>query len=292
MQVLGLSTPIRTGIDSDMDTPFDINVKSLGEAIDQLLKISEDWNTSGPSGCEDPYLWFRGVNTCKHQLVPGAYWRTNYEERRALVELSQRGDRFSDSHELGPWNSWGTYYLAQHYGIPTRLLDWSESFVSALFFAIDGVEPSAHPCVWVLNPNAFNEITCGWPGIISPENNPELDIWSPKEILSHRTMKAHDDATVIYDNEKPLAIFPRHRNSRIRSQSGFFTIHGRDRNPIESIIVMGTAKPQEVIARICFRGIDPLLLSRQVGQIGVRRSAIYPDLENFAKELKGVYGWQ
>jgi len=275
-----------------MVTSVDINVKSLGEAIERVAEIAERWDAAAPGIEEDPYLWFRGVNSCKHQLIPGAYWRDKYDERKALVELAQRGGRFNDSNELGKWNSWGTYYLAQHYGIPTRLLDWSESFVSSLFFAFDGVEVGSDPCVWIIDPGALNDMFFGWNGIISPENNSQLEIWLPKGVMAPENPVADDDDSVIYDNSKPIAIFPKHENSRIRSQSGFFTVHGSDRSPIDEIIVGTSKDPAAMLARVCFRSVDVLAIKKTLGIMGVRRSAIYPDLDNFAKELKEIYKWK
>lgn len=274
-----------------MTTPFDIDVKNIGDAFNRVLQLIEDWTKLDPN-TKTPYIWFRGVNSCKHKLQPGAYWRHDYDEWQPLVDFSQRGGRFPDSDELGPINSWGTYYLAQHYGIPTRLLDWSESFVSSLFFATDGIQKDSEACVWLLNPEAFNELTCNFRGVVSPENNPALKIWLPRNVKVHQEERCPHGGPDLYDNEKPLAIYPKHQNVRIRSQTGFFTVHGQSKTSIEELI-LNSGKPHEgLIARLCFRGVAPLALKRQVGHIGVVRSMIYPDLDNFTKELKEFYGWQ
>jgi hypothetical protein len=273
-----------------MDTPYDIDVTDIGDAINKALKLVADWTAMEKSG-QAPYIWFRGVNSCEHDLRPGAIWRDNYDEWPPMMDFSQRGGRFPDSNEIGPVNSWGTYYLAQHYGIPTRLLDWTESFMSALFFATDGINHTSEACVWVLNPEALNEITVGYRGIVSPENNKELEIWLPDGVSEQRITKCPHAPTAFYDNENPIAIYPRHHNERIRSQTGFFTVHGRDKTSINDFIINSGRSTNGLIARLRFRGVDSLNLRRQVGEIGIVRSLIYPDLDNFGKELKEFYKW-
>lgn len=44
--------------------------------------------------------------------------------------------------------------LMQHYGAPTRLLDWPYSFYAAVFFAVDGASERKVGdtcCVWAIN---------------------------------------------------------------------------------------------------------------------------------------------
>ena len=58
-------------------------------------------------------------------------------------------------------SDWETVFDMQHYGIPTRLLDWTETLGVAVFFAL-GTEPS-EAAVYVLDPMALNRLATGTP---------------------------------------------------------------------------------------------------------------------------------
>jgi hypothetical protein len=67
-----------------------------------------------------------------------------------------------------PQNSWEWYFLMQHSGAPTRLLDWTEGALIALYFAVRNKLDATDAAVWVLDPWSLNEHVLGIDEVIAP----------------------------------------------------------------------------------------------------------------------------
>jgi hypothetical protein len=260
-----------------------LRCNSIPSALDKTMKFIPKWDKDDPKLC-----WFRGVKDTNLSLRPGAYWRTDYTELEPLLSMVQEGVAYSD---VGSLDQWDTYYLAQHHGIPTRLLDWTESFVAALFFAFDGWDGITTPCIWVLQPALLNEVFLDWKGIIAPSSTACTSAWLPKKIAQKEPIVALDEEHCKYDNNWPLAIYPQKTNNRIVAQQGSFTVHGRKTEALDVLIAEAGGDPAKVVAKIELIDFNKEHVMSNLSLLGIRRSAIYPDFDNFVLQLKDYYKW-
>src|ERR1044072_5603081 len=105
-------------------------------------------------------IWYRGHGDSGYYLLP-SFMRAAHglEKEKFLFNSFQKfSKRIFQERE----SEWETLFEMQHYGIPTRLIDWSETFGIALFFAAyyqksdDGLKDAA---IYLLNPNTLNQIS-------------------------------------------------------------------------------------------------------------------------------------
>src|SRR5712692_10309237 len=102
-------------------------------SVDDLLRAAEDVaSTLGDQ------VWWRGQGDSDWKLVPGVHRDPSrgpeYEHTAALLFVQRARTRHPQCPPTGELHSW--LFFMQHYRLPTRLLDWTESVLFAGFFAV------------------------------------------------------------------------------------------------------------------------------------------------------------
>lgn len=135
-------------------------IRSVEELISKVKIDHQSWGS-------ETFPWFRGEPAFPENyydgkpapLLPELYRYpegTSYENR-LLQHFRMKAPVFGDLntpnvHEVDKW-----LFLARHVGLPTRLLDWTESLLAALFFATHTSGKGA--VVWMLDPIRLNALS-------------------------------------------------------------------------------------------------------------------------------------
>jgi len=126
-----------------------------------------------------PYgVWFRGQPRICYRLIPSLF-RNSMDINRICHKEDCKIDKIYSSYyeETNMFNHFvlrmpeyqrvqsslstplDWLCLMQHYELPTRLLDWTESILIALYFAVIYDDPDCDGAIWALNPARINEVS-------------------------------------------------------------------------------------------------------------------------------------
>lgn len=240
-------------------------------------------------------VFFRGHSKEDYQLLPNIFRPLNQGFTKAKL-WENESDTFYEFRarakevHSGDLSDWDILFFMQHHGAKTRLLDWSESFGVALYFALLNYDPATcTPCIWILNPYRLNELYHDSRDLFSPEN---LDDWLPDddEDEDDYEWSSYSDY-LLYDNpdevlwQKPVALYPIRRVDRLTTQGGYFTIHGTDVRPIEKII----PENRNVWKKIRLPDQAVPDAQRFLEQAGINHFTMFPDLDGLANYLNKKY---
>lgn len=199
-------------------TPAKRPITNLSTFIREIEKISIDW---APSREFDP--WFRGHGNTNWPLVPSVHRPGNHEileEDQYRHEFKLRAFPYLAGTAREPNTEWEWYFIMQHHGLPTRLLDWTRSALVALYFAVRDAPGDSDAAVWVLDPWELNRrIARKGKTILSPVE-PRIQSYLP-EPLSKRALPRN-----------PIALEAPLNSNRISAQRGVFTLHGSTRKAL------------------------------------------------------------
>lgn len=234
--------------------------------------------------CENRRLWFRGHNDSAYKLNSGLRRITNKKEELMIWEnqLYNAFINYGDFYckEFLEYKAWNTLFLMQHYGLYTRLLDWTDSLMTALYFATYE-KKDKDACVWILDPIAMNRKCVG---LYAEENIQNMNI----NILTLDTLPKNIlDPTAFYNNERleigSFALIPRRNNDRLVSQNGSFIVQGTRECELEeeykgyvNEILFKIDIPKEVVEKV----------RRYTLLNGINYYALYGGIDGLCKYLK------
>ncbi len=153
-----------------------VPVNSVEEFVSRVRIFRKNWDKEE--------LWFRGEDSSRYRnpLRPSLYRpprpareqkaRENEDETR--IEFSRRGH--SLVIERAPENELDWYILMRHNEVPTRLLDWTEGSLIALYFAVrdsdraNSDNRTENAAVWVLDPEWLNKKVIGKNKFVLPQD--------------------------------------------------------------------------------------------------------------------------
>lgn len=247
-------------------------IRNVQDFISQVEGINRDWGLDITTN----HVWFRGQTDKSWHLIPRIY-RSGGDGRfeRELI----RDFRLQSSRFLGnvPTEELERLFIMQHYGVPTRLLDWTESHLCALYFAVLDYSNQSDACVWVLDAWSLNL------AVLDQQTIPTV------EHPALRPYELRSDPKVVerYVNANyPLAVRPSRDTPRIIAQRGCFTVHGCRTDGLDNIIEELRVEGKSVrIAKIEIEGTSKLALLKQLHLCGFSHSVLFPEMEALSKEI-------
>jgi FRG domain len=239
------------------------------DSVARLLGVLPDLYRRGRT------MWFRGHANHNWHLEPSlARLKKLNCEMQLIKRFKQNAFQF-----LGrvPKDEWEWIFLMQHYRVPTRLLDWTESPLIGLYFAVSDttrkhVETDA--ALWCLYPQKLNEISglaLDPPGDIPAFGDEiELEDYLPSRVHAQQAT-----------SKNPLAIIAPRQFERIYAQQGVFTILHRKAVRIDEL--KDQQGNQSHLVKLRIRRAAIVKLRRELGFLRINKLTIFPQLEHVAE---------
>lgn len=256
-------------------------VTSLGEYTALIESVRADGN---------PTPWYRGCTPGDRRLQPQIFSHPDSHETEGLKQIEsqilsrfrQRCVPYLDRTLERPWEH---VFLAQHFGVPTRLLDWTENPFIALYFAVawrphGGPPPEGAAAIWILDPAAWNQCVLAQSSYKGGPLSIDDDVFS-----------GYDPAPSGPTRRDPVAIYGTHNSARIVAQRGVFTIFGHNADPMEDVFQSNDSFVPRGLIKVHLPAGNRADLREGLFSIGITHSVVWPDLDGLARDIKRELGF-
>ena len=205
---------------------------------------------------------YRGVESAEQKLIPGLFRNAKHTVDGRYWNEVEAVMLTKFSNGALPYTQWtpptllDQLALAQHHGLPTRLLDWTFNPLVALFFAVSNDE-------WTLR---FGD--------------------EPDSLVWFMLQKCYDTPQIEkLDQISTMCVHvPTHVSPRIAAQRGCFTVH-----PLPG--GKGSFTPLEEVGdlwlhKVIIPNAQRPKIKAELDAIGINYASLFPDLDGLARQIK------
>lgn len=256
---------------------------------DEQEELEEEFNavlSADDENVKNKKIYYRGQSNEEWEIRCSLF-RENLllnEEKLNNEILNRKPNDFLNCN-----NSLEKLILMQHYGIPTRLIDVTTNPLVALYFACQG-NPDKDGVVFIFEENVEYDINDE--NIVATfsylKNNGTIQDF---EKLLNKENIIYNDRTTIETilNKKYILINPKLNNPRIVAQHGLFLCcsNNSGQGNLDNLTpIKKRSFPIESSKRIIISHKAKLNLLKELEFLGIKKSVLFPELENHADELK------
>lgn len=251
---------------------------------------------------------YRGLSNKDYELLPGIFRK----QIDIIDKLKIKNDRYREwakeidilkafiheassiiSMPIESIEQWAEY--AQHYGVPTRFLDWSKNPLVALYFCVRD-NNTQDGSIWVLHAKNYQRYM-----LKSLRKQDDLEIKTPHMIVKD-LIEGNSDLSY----ELPILYTPYYVDARMSAQSSYFMVWGTCEEPLEKILESDTLKMQlpekttrervygkheseALIFRFFVHACDKQMILHELDTVGINEKTLFPGLDGIGRYIERKY---
>ena len=265
--------------------PDTTEIHSLNEYLDIIGQIKSNYDC----GFKGDALWYRGIaNIDRYTLLPAVFRGTifdkneirYYGEAKIFESFKKESRGYIDVQD----DDFLLLCYAQHFGVPTRLLDFSTNPLVALYFACKDLK-SKDGAVWVLNSNQYNKEVLR---IARIHNNESITIELMQEMLVKSVSESSFPKQIL---QFPIAVEPYYIDQRMSSQGSRFLLWGDTPVQLERMLCFGDyinnacSNQDAFVKRIRIPHNKKASFLDDMDMLGINEKSMFPGLDGVGKYI-------
>lgn len=288
-----------------------MEIHSVQELIDIIEKLESNYTysqliTPNPvfgSMEHTPHFIYRGhSNHNEYKMLPGVLREktdkngttTVYSqlEYNILSDFISEACRYIKNVPIEDISSW--LEIAQHFGVPTRLMDFTQNPLVALYFACVDTK-NVDGSIWIINEPAYNKVFFQMNGFsLSTDSKSIISKIIADEIVNVFDTSNYGPNRIQY----PWIYKPDYREERMTLQSSIFMIWGANRMALTSFVQTNhymtanddiTNKEEGILCYIKIPAAYKEKILKQLNLCGINQKFVYPGLDGVGRFISTKY---